>query len=328
MSMTRTRVSVCMPTYNYARFLPAAIESVLSQKFSDFEFLIIDDCSGDDTRRVVEGFAAKDDRIVFSVNERNIGMVENWNLCIARARGEYIKFLFGDDMLSHQNALGIMVARMDADDGISLVGSPRYLIDEGSSVVEQISCLPAGTVAPGTDIINRCLLDQRNQNLIGEPSVVMFRKCQARRGFNPNYKQLVDLEMWFHLLEQGKYAHMAENLSSFRVHSEQQTTRNILTLAYIDDLSLLYDEYLGKEYIECGHLHKRFLVYNQYYKIWKKARQRKIDKGVTRQKIASRYRSWEFFAHMPFYKIYNPCQKLGRLAAKLLGRNIDGAGGS
>ena len=327
MSMTRTRVSVCMPTYNYARFLPEAIESVLAQNFSDFEFLIIDDCSVDDTRRIVEPYAAADDRIVFSVNERNIGMVENWNLCLARARGEFIKFLFGDDMFSHKNALGIMVSRMDSDDGISLVGSPRNLIDEGSSVLEQISCLPSGTVAPGTDIINRCLLDQRNQNLIGEPSVVMFRKSQALRGFNPNYKQLVDLEMWFHLLEQGKYAYLEETLSSFRVHSEQQTTRNILSLAYIDDLSLLYDEYLCKGYIECGLLHKRFLVYNQYYKIWKKARQQKIDKGLARQKIASRYGSWEFFAHMPFYKIYNPCQKLGKLAVKLLRRGINGADG-
>jgi glycosyltransferase involved in cell wall biosynthesis len=303
-----------MPTYNYARYLPEAIESVLSQSFPDFELLIIDDCSRDDTREVAERYAAVDDRVVFSVNERNLGMVENWNLCLAGARGEYIKFLFGDDLLAHRDALALMVSRLDSDKGISLVGSPRYLVDEDSRVLDRLSHLPGGTVLSGSGLISRCLLDQRNQNLIGEPSVVMFRKSQALRGFNPEYKQLVDLEMWFHLLEQGSYAHIDETLSSFRVHGEQQTAKNVHSLAYVDDLSLLFDHYLFKGYIGCGALHKRFLVYNQFYKIWKKAGQNKIDRELVNRKIGLRYRPWQFYAMLPLYKMYNPWQKLRRLA--------------
>lgn len=318
MSDTTPRVSICMPTFNYARYLPEAIESVLSQDYSDFELLVIDDCSQDDTITVVQAYADADQRIVFSVNERNLGMVENWNHCLGKARGEYVKFLFGDDMLSRPDALRSMVACLDSDKDISLVGSPRNLIDDDSSQLKTLSYFPQGTVIPGTAAISRCLCDQRNQNLIGEPSVVMFRKSQAHRGFNPLYRQLVDLEMWFYLLEQGKYAHLDKPLSSFRIHTEQQTAKNILALTHINDLSLLFDEYLFKNYVACSRLHKLFLVYNQFYMIWKKARQNKLDGNLVQNKIGLRYRSWEFFLLMPFYKVYNPLQKLGFFLLNLL----------
>lgn len=321
MSSRHPRVSVCMPTYNYARYLPQAIESVLAQEFDDFELLVIDDCSTDDTSAMVQRYAASDERIVFSVNEKNLGMVQNWNHCLARARGEYVKFLFGDDVLALPDALGRMAACLDDNREVSLVGSPRNLIDDDSRYIDTVSYLPPGTVLPGTEVISRCLLDQRNQNQIGEPSVVMFRKKHALRGFNPRYRQLVDLEMWFHLLEQGNYAHLDASLSSFRIHTEQQTAKNVLSLAYINDLSLLFDEYLFKEYVSCGMLHKRFLVYNQFYKIWKKARQSKIDGDLVRSKIEFRYRPWEFYLHLPFYKVYNPYQKLVSVVKKILRRN-------
>jgi glycosyltransferase involved in cell wall biosynthesis len=320
MSNALPRVSVCMPTYNYARYLPEAIESVLSQDYTDFELLVIDDCSSDDTRTVVQAYAANDSRVVFSINEKNLGMVENWNHCLARARGEYVKFLFGDDFLARPDALGSMVACLDSDTHISLVGSPRNLIDDDSRLLKALTYFSAGAVSPGTEVISRCLCDQRNQNLIGEPSVVMFRRSQACRGFNPLYRQLVDLEMWFHLLEQGKYAHLDKPLSSFRIHTEQQTAKNVLSLTYINDLSLLFDEYLFKGYVSCGRFHKKFLVYNQFYKIWKKARQNKLDGDLVQNKIGFRYRPWEFFLLLPFYKVYNPLQKFGFFLKHVLGR--------
>lgn len=324
MSDAPPRVSVCMPTYNYARYLPEAIESVLSQDFSDFELLVIDDCSTDDTRAVVQRYADSDSRVVFSVNERNLGMVENWNHCLAMARGDYVRFLFGDDTLSRPDALGSMVACLDGDKDISLVGSPRNLIDDDSNLLKTLSYFPPGAVIPGIKVISRCLCDQRNQNLIGEPSVVMFRKNQAHRGFNPLYRQLVDLEMWFYLLEQGKYVHLDKPLSSFRIHTEQQTAKNVLSLTYIDDLSLLFDEYLFKGYVACSSIHKWFLVYNQFYMIWKKSRQNKLDCDLVQNKIGSRYRPWEFYLLLPFYKVYNPLQKLAKFAKKILfGNNID-----
>src|ERR1700691_6171602 len=103
--MNPPKVSVLIPTYNYARYLAEAIESVLEQDFQDFELLIVDDCSSDNTAEVVQPFCARDARVRFAVNPTNLGMVNNWQRCLDHARGSYIKFLFGDDTLANPQAL-------------------------------------------------------------------------------------------------------------------------------------------------------------------------------------------------------------------------------
>src|ERR1017187_7004523 len=95
--MTPPKVSVLIPNYNHARYLPAAIESVLQQDFRDFELLISDDCSNDGSAGIIASYAAKDSRIRFQIHPANLGMVRNWNWCLAQARGEYMKFLLADD---------------------------------------------------------------------------------------------------------------------------------------------------------------------------------------------------------------------------------------
>ena len=104
------KVSVCIPTYNYSRFLPEAIESVLDQRYGNYELIIIDDCSRDDSSAIIEKYSRLDGRIAYHINESNKGMVNNWNLCLQSARGDYIKFLFGDDVMSSERLLEKMVA--------------------------------------------------------------------------------------------------------------------------------------------------------------------------------------------------------------------------
>ena len=101
------KISVCIPTYEYAHYIPFAIESILSQRFADFELIIVDDCSRDNTGEVVRRFQY-DKRVLFERNERNLGLVANWNKCLAVAKGEYMKFVFADDMLASNEALGRM----------------------------------------------------------------------------------------------------------------------------------------------------------------------------------------------------------------------------
>src|SRR5580658_3418304 len=108
--MNPPAVSVLIPTYNYGRFLPEAIESVLMQDFQDFELLIVDDCSADNTAEVVKPFCSRDARVHFAINPTNLGMVHNWNHCLQQARCEFVKFLFGDDKLSDPQALSKMMA--------------------------------------------------------------------------------------------------------------------------------------------------------------------------------------------------------------------------
>src|SRR5918993_3330345 len=92
------KVSVLVPTYNYARYLGEAIESVLNQTFTDFELIIIDDQSKDETDQVV-GKYLYDSRVTYHKNPVNLGLVGNFNRALELATGEYIKFLLADDKL-------------------------------------------------------------------------------------------------------------------------------------------------------------------------------------------------------------------------------------
>jgi glycosyltransferase involved in cell wall biosynthesis len=221
--MTAPKVSVLIPTYNYARYLPEAIESVLGQDFQDFELLISDDCSTDNSAEVIARYAAKDSRIRFQIHPKNLGMVENWNWCLSQARGEFVKFVFGDDKLLSPSAIGKMAALMESDPAISLVSTASKVIDARSTAIETRNNFHPG-ICDGKKVIMRCL--ESPANLVGEPTLVMFRKEQAARGFDARYRQLADLEMWFHLLDNGKFAHLGEPLCAFRRHDSQQTNAN------------------------------------------------------------------------------------------------------
>jgi glycosyltransferase involved in cell wall biosynthesis len=301
------KVSVCIPTYNYGNYIAETIESVLAQNFSDFELLIIDDCSKDQTADVVESYARKDPRVRFIVNKVNLGMVENWNSCIAEARGEYIKFVFGDDLLASPDAVGRMVFLLDNDNSVSLVCSARNLIDESSKVKKIESHFDTGIIE-GTDVINRCLASQGN--LIGEPSVVMFRKNQAGRGFNTNYKQIVDLEMWFHLLQQGSFAYINEPLCSFRQHGQQQTRVNAENFHLLKDVYFLQGDYLNKSYVTLSGFMKAYLKFDSLYGIWKLYKKNRISRNEAVELINSKSSLLYFRFWYPFYKTFKPFFKL------------------
>lgn len=234
--MNAPEISVLMPTYNYASFLPEAIESVLAQDFKDFELVIIDDASSDNTAEVVQPFCARDARIQFTVNPTNLGMVPNWNQSLQRARGRYIKFLFGDDKLTDPRALAKMMALLRNNPAAVLATTARTILDESSNVVDIWRPLPEGC-HNGRKMIARCLIE--NDNLVGEPSSVLFRKADAQRGFDTSYRQLVDLEMWFHLLERGDLICGREPLCAFRRHTAQQTAINNATYSIKEQLMLV-----------------------------------------------------------------------------------------
>jgi glycosyltransferase involved in cell wall biosynthesis len=306
--MDSCKVSVCIPTYNYAAFLPEAIESILGQRFTDFELIIIDDNSTDDTRSIGQHYARRDPRVRFSVNPENLGMVQNWNLCLEQARGEYVKFVFGDDLLASPDALGLMVQQLEGAPSVSLVCSARAIIDERSKLMRIESYIKKTGVLPGADVINSCLL--RKKNLVGEPSVVMFRRSQAARGFLVNYRQIVDLEMWFHLLEQGDLACLEEPLCSFRVHGRQQTQVNEENVSDLFDFCYLAQDYLDKEYVTLSGFMKGFVRYDGFFRIWKLHKRGKLSREAAQQLIDTHYGLARFRRWLPWYKVFKPCLKL------------------
>jgi glycosyltransferase involved in cell wall biosynthesis len=218
------RVSILVPTYNYARFLPEAIESSLAQEFADFELIISDDASTDGSADLIRQYAQRDPRVRVQIHAQNLGMVDNWNWCLRAARGDYIKFMFGDDRFIGRESLGRLVAMLDTAPGATLAASARLVLDEKSRTVATWSDWPAPGRHPGGDVLVRCV--RADRNLIGEPSCVLFPRHAAERGFDPKLRQVVDLEMWFHLLTAGDFVYTPDPLCAFRRHAAQQTEVN------------------------------------------------------------------------------------------------------
>lgn len=221
--MSSPAISVLIPCYNQARYLAQTLESVLAQKNVSLEVIVSDDASTDGTAAIAEHFASNDPRVRFQRHPHNLGMAGNWNECLAQARGDFIKYVFGDDYLTSPDSLEQLLAPLLADPRITLSTSARQIVNADAKLVATTQDFSKTCILPGSDVITRCLLE--NRNLIGEPSAVLFRRSAAR-SFDARYRQLIDLELWFHLLSQGDFAYIDRPLCAFRRHDEQQTSVN------------------------------------------------------------------------------------------------------
>ncbi len=315
------KISVCIPTYNYGHYIAFAVESVLNQQFTDFELIIVDDCSKDNTEEVVSRFL-RDERVLFKKNERNLGLVGNWNKCLSKARGEYIKFVFADDVLASDKALGWMAGILDSDPSVSLVASARHLIDSESGITGLRSNFPKDFIAEGPEVISRCLSqDTGVMNLIGEPTVVMFRRADCARGFDERYHQIPDLEMWFHLLEMGRFAFIAEPLASFRVHPGQKTKENAARLVSLDDHYILFKEYLGKPYLHIGSIMRFHRTFDKLYYLRKFGKQGVISREEASRRILAHCSYFQFYGYFPIHKLMRLLFKIGRTLDRRTGEN-------
>jgi glycosyltransferase involved in cell wall biosynthesis len=210
-------VSVCIPTYRGATHIGAAIESVLAQSYTDFELIVIDDNSPDDTAAIVQGYL--DPRIRFLQNPGNLGPQGNWNRCLNEACGKYFKLLPQDDLLA-PDCLAKQVAILDQDDAqrIALVYCARTIVDaqDRPLMVRGYSGGHTGIVN-AQNLIRHCL--RRGTNLIGEPGSVLFRRQLANSVglFDASIPYVLDLDYWFRLLLKGDSYYLPEALASFRI---------------------------------------------------------------------------------------------------------------
>lgn len=127
--MKKSLVSICIPTYNGAKFIAEAMDSALCQTYEHLEIIVSDDASKDATLEIIEAYKAKTNiPISIYLHEPN-GIGANWNHCIKQAKGKYIKFLFQDDVLL-PNCIEKMVRVLENDYTVGLVASKRDFIVE------------------------------------------------------------------------------------------------------------------------------------------------------------------------------------------------------
>lgn len=250
--MSEPTVSVCIPTFRGASTLGRAIESVLAQSYADFELLVIDDNSPDDTAAVVGRY--RDGRLRYLRNADNLGPEANWNRCLAESRGKYIKLLPHDDLLARL-CLERQVAVLHADpkEELALVFCARdvVLADDRTVMRRGYRTKVEGAVA-GETLQLQCI--KSGTNLIGEPGAVMFRRSLARKvgGFDGAYPYVIDLDYWFRLLDHGAGYYLPEALAKFRVSRQQWSVA--LSRQQRSDLNGLVQRALAKKKLKLSPL--------------------------------------------------------------------------
>jgi glycosyltransferase involved in cell wall biosynthesis len=220
MMPTSPRVSICIPTYKGAATIGEAIDSVLAQTYTDFELIVVDDGSPDDTLGVVR--ARSDPRLRVLQNDSNLGPQGNWNRCLSLARGPYVKLLPHDDLL-HPECLArqVPVLEQDLAQQLSLVWCARDVIGPQGRVLLRGRGFPQARPGLVTrrEVVRQSI--RRGTNLVGEPGAVLFRRELATRvgGFDQRFPYVIDLDYWLRLMAHGPGWYDPLALASFRVWS-------------------------------------------------------------------------------------------------------------
>jgi glycosyltransferase involved in cell wall biosynthesis len=223
MQMARSRhtprVSIGMPVYNGGAFLEEALRSVVNQKFRDFEVILSDNGSTDDTRSIAEAFAARDSRITYVRQPRNRGAARNFNLVYEQARGPYFKWANHDDVLA-PGYLDACVAALDAEpDALVCQSLLEYIDAQGSNLGGYDSRLRATESAdPAARFGAVVLLPHPNYEVLGVIRRRALEGTMLFAGFHGDDKALLA-----ELALRGRFTQVRRPLMYVRDHAGRYT---------------------------------------------------------------------------------------------------------
>ena len=217
-------VSVIMSVYNGEKYVAAAIESILGQTFTDFEFIIVDDGSQDGSADVIRSYEARDDRIRLLRIKRNIGVADARNRAMTLTSAEYIAIMDSDDVCLPQR-LERQVEHMRANPSIGVLGAGAQAVNEDLRPLYPFDlpehhALIAFNVFVGSFLVH---------------STVMLRRelLESVGGYEPSRRTAIDTELWTRLMWRARFANLPEQLLLYRRHEAQiHTSRDATLLAH------------------------------------------------------------------------------------------------
>ena len=220
--MSSPSVSVCMPVYNTERYVAEAIESILAQTFTDFEFLIVDDGSTDGTLPILSRFAARDSRIRV-ISRPNTGIVGALNEMLGLARADLVARMDADDM-ALPDRFEIQVAYLRAHPDVVCVGGEVMAIDASGRDLYLLHEPMDHEAIQELALTGSCPLNH--------PSVMMRRAAvMAVGGYDPQMKHLEDLDLFLRLGEFGRLVNLPRTVLKYRVHPSSKCEAFILQQA-------------------------------------------------------------------------------------------------
>jgi glycosyltransferase involved in cell wall biosynthesis len=207
------RVSVVLVTYNRAHLLPATVESILAQTFKDFELIICDDCSADNTEMVCREYETADSRVRYRKGQKNIGMPGNLNAGILACSAEYVANLHDGDIYE-PDLIEKWSAALDAYPRAAFVFNAYRDLDKNGNTV-RVWRSPLSPCVPGATLLERFYFRRWRFNSPVWGTVMGRRSAYLKAGlFDTRFGFVADVDMWMRLAESFDVAYVDEPLIS------------------------------------------------------------------------------------------------------------------
>lgn len=232
-------VSVCIPTYNGERFLEETLKSVKEQSYKNIEVVISDNNSSDNTINIINKFKGEVKYPITIVHNEIVGIGSNWNNCIKNSNGDFIKFLFQDDILGEDTIEKLLIP-FESNPSLGLSFCNKTLIGDITEL-DQIS--NDKHFQRNKDRLSKEMLKSQDffnqpRNKIGEPPCVLIRREVFDKVgfFDEKLKQSLDYEMNYRIFQLYNISSVNEKLIKFRIHKNQASK--------INSKSTIIDSYL------------------------------------------------------------------------------------
>lgn len=307
-------VSVIIPNYNHARYLRQRIESVLAQSFTDYELIIMDDASTDQSRSIIQEYATQPCVSQIILNDANSGSTfKQWNKGVQLAKGKYIWIAESDDY-ADSAFLEKTVAIIERQANISLVFCESFLINETSEVTgntrdwqmphERWNALAGEVIFSGIDFCKDYLTARC---AIPNASAVLFSKryYQTIGGADENFRMSGDWKLWFNMLFAAQGGYIGEPLNYFRSHN--QTVRT--TKEYLQKEEALYNlKQFHRQLLSVGQTNRQMLEYIFLWSFKKNPWTKKFNYSLQNIKTYFKNPTWEmvyFFCRHKLVSIFS-----------------------
>jgi len=258
------KVSIIIPTYNRAHVLKRAIQSVLNQTYKDFEVIVVDDGSTDDTKAIVKGL--DDKRVLYKRHDRNKGVSAARNTGIVIARGEYIAFQDSDDKWLPTKLEEQMKAFAHARSRIGVVYTAFWYVRKDRRIY-----IPLPKVSKREGDIHNELL---NGNFITPQSAVVRKECFEVSGlFDEKLPSLNDWDIWIRISKNWEFKFISEPLVLvYRTSDSISIKQNRSFTGLVPIIDKYFEEFskdrkiLGNHYFRIGRAYLRVRGDKEFYK--------------------------------------------------------------
>lgn len=243
----KPHVSVVMPSYNHARYISTALESVVSQTYKNYELIIIDDASSDQSKDLIIDFINNHPEIPsrFMCHDTNRGGVITLNSLIENANGEYIALINSDDVWL-PNKLEQQVRFLDAHPEVGAVFTQALIVDDNDQVVTRSEDFPADIFVQSNRSRGKWLRHLFfDLNCLCHPSILIRKSVYDSIGlYDPRFRQLPDMQMWVRLLKYTEIAILEEPLVHLRFHTSNTSKVSVETsIRNLNELSLILEDF-------------------------------------------------------------------------------------